>query len=303
MAGLSLIALLDDIASVLDDVALMTKVAAKKTAGVLGDDLALNAQQVSGVSAERELPVVWKVAKGSFKNKAILVPAALLISAIAPWLITPLLLIGGLFLCFEGAEKLHHAKSATEHENNTDDDSLAGLSVEEFENQKVKGAIRTDFILSAEIIVIALGTVQIESLATQLTVVSLIALLMTIGVYGLVAGIVKMDDVGLYLVNNSRVKTLKHYLGNGLLTFAPKLMRSLAVIGTVAMFLVGGSIVLHSIPGSHDVVHSLLTMLPEALSQNVIVSTVAPIAVDGLVGLLAGFIVLLVVSGVQKLRI
>ncbi|QFI39350.1 DUF808 domain-containing protein [Moritella marina ATCC 15381] len=302
MAGLSLIALLDDIASVLDDVALMTKVAAKKTAGVLGDDLALNAQQVSGVSAERELPVVWKVAKGSFKNKAILVPAALLISAIAPWLITPLLLIGGLFLCFEGAEKLHHAKSAPEHENNTGDAALAGLSVEEFENQKVKGAIRTDFILSAEIIVIALGTVQIESLATQLTVVSLIALLMTVGVYGLVAGIVKMDDVGLYLVNNSRVKTLKHYLGNGLLTFAPKLMRSLAVIGTVAMFLVGGSIVLHSIPGSHDVVHSLLTMLPETFAHNVVASTLAPIVIDGLVGLLAGFIVLLVVSGVQKLR-
>jgi predicted DNA repair protein MutK len=300
MAGLSLIALLDDIASVLDDVALMTKVAAKKTAGVLGDDLALNAQQVSGVSADRELPVVWKVAKGSFKNKAILVPAALLISAIAPWLITPLLLIGGLFLCFEGAEKLHHAKS--EHEDHTDDDALAGLSVEEFENQKVKGAIRTDFILSAEIIVIALGTVQIESLATQLTVVSLIALLMTVGVYGLVAGIVKMDDVGLYLVNNSRVKTLKHYLGNGLLTFAPKLMRSLAVIGTVAMFLVGGSIVLHSIPGSHNMVHSLLTMLPEALAHNLVVSTAAPIVIDGLVGLLAGFIVLLVVSGVQKLR-
>lgn len=300
MAGLSLIALLDDIASVLDDVALMTKVAAKKTAGVLGDDLALNAQQVSGVSADRELPVVWKVAKGSFKNKAILVPAALLISAIAPWLITPLLLIGGLFLCFEGAEKLHHAKS--KHEDHTGDDALAGLSVEEFENQKVKGAIRTDFILSAEIIVIALGTVQIESLATQLTVVSLIALLMTVGVYGLVAGIVKMDDVGLYLVNNSRVKTLKHYLGNGLLTFAPKLMRSLAVIGTVAMFLVGGSIVLHSIPGSHNMVHSLLTMLPEALAHNLVVSTAAPIVIDGLVGLLAGFIVLLVVSGVQKLR-
>ncbi|PKH05777.1 DUF808 domain-containing protein [Moritella sp. Urea-trap-13] len=302
MAGLSLIALLDDIASVLDDVALMTKVAAKKTAGVLGDDLALNAQQVSGVSADRELPVVWKVAKGSFKNKAILVPAALLISAIAPWLITPLLLIGGLFLCFEGAEKLHHAKSTAADENDSDDDALAGLSVEEFENQKVKGAIRTDFILSAEIIVIALGTVQIQSLTTQLTVVSLIALLMTVGVYGLVAGIVKMDDVGLYLVNNSQVKTLKYYLGNGLLTFAPKLMRSLAVIGTVAMFLVGGSIVLHSIPGSHDVVHTLLTMLPEALVHNVVISTLAPIVIDGLVGLLAGFMVLLVVSGVQKLK-
>jgi len=280
----------------------MMKVAAKKTAGVLGDDLALNAQQVSGVSADRELPVVWKVAKGSFKNKAILVPAALLISAVAPWLITPLLLIGGLFLCFEGAEKLHHAKSATEHENNTDDDSLAGLSVEEFENQKVKGAIRTDFILSAEIIVIALGTVQIESLTTQLTVVSLIALLMTVGVYGLVAGIVKMDDVGLYLVNNSQTKTIKHYLGSGLLTFAPKLMRSLAVIGTVAMFLVGGSIVLHSMPGSHDIVHTLLTMLPDMLAQNAIVAGVTPILIDGLVGLLAGFIVLMVVTGIQKLR-
>ncbi|QUM74974.1 DUF808 domain-containing protein [Moritella sp. 24] len=302
MAGLSLIALLDDIASVLDDVALMTKVAAKKTAGVLGDDLALNAQQVSGVSADRELPVVWKVAKGSFKNKAILVPAALLISAVAPWLITPLLLIGGLFLCFEGAEKLHHAKSASENEGSSDDDALAHLSVEDFENQKVKGAIRTDFILSAEIIVIALGTVQIESLTTQLTVVSLIALLMTVGVYGLVAGIVKMDDVGLYLVNNSQTKTIKHYLGSGLLTFAPKLMRSLAVIGTVAMFLVGGSIVLHSMPGSHDVVHALLTMLPDMLAQNAIVAGVTPILIDGLVGLLAGFIVLMLVTGIQKLR-
>jgi len=302
MAGLSLIALLDDIASVLDDVALMTKVAAKKTAGVLGDDLALNAQQVSGVSADRELPVVWKVAKGSFKNKAILVPAALLISAVAPWLITPLLLIGGLFLCFEGAEKLHHAKSTSAHEDSSDDDALANLSIEEFENQKVKGAIRTDFILSAEIIVIALGTVQIESLATQLTVVSLIALLMTIGVYGLVAGIVKMDDVGLYLVNNSQAKTIKHYLGNGLLTFAPKLMRSLAVIGTIAMFLVGGSIVIHSIPGSHDAVHALLTTLPDALADNAIVAGVTPVLIDGLVGLLAGFIVLMVVTGIQKLR-
>lgn len=302
MAGLSLIALLDDIASVLDDVALMTKVAAKKTAGVLGDDLALNAQQVSGVSADRELPVVWKVAKGSFKNKAILVPAALLISAIAPWLITPLLLIGGLFLCFEGAEKLHHSKSASAHEDNKDDDALAGLSVEEFENQKVKGAIRTDFILSAEIIVIALGTVQIQSLTTQLTVVSLIALLMTVGVYGLVAGIVKMDDVGLYLVNNSQAKTLKHYLGNGLLTFAPKLMHSLAIIGTVAMFLVGGSIVLHSIPGSQDVIHTILATLPDALANNVIIAGLTPILIDGLVGLLAGFMVLLVVSGIQKLK-
>lgn len=302
MAGLSLIALLDDIASVLDDVALMTKVAAKKTAGVLGDDLALNAQQVSGVSADRELPVVWKVAKGSFKNKAILVPAALLISAIAPWLITPSLLIGGLFLCFEGAEKLHHAKYKSAHEDNSDDDVLAGLSVEEFEDKKVKGAIRTDFILSAEIIVIALGTVQIQSLTTQLTVVSLIAVLMTVGVYGLVGAIVKMDDVGLYLVNNSQEKSIRHYLGNGLLTFAPKLMRSLVVIGTIAMFLVGGSIVIHSIPGSHAVIHTLLTMLPDALAYNTIVTGVTAVLIDGLVGLLAGFIVLMVVTGIQKIR-
>ena len=302
MAGLSLIALLDDIASVLDDVALMTKVAAKKTAGVLGDDLALNAQQVSGVSADRELPVVWKVAKGSFKNKAILVPAALLISAIAPWLITPSLLIGGLFLCFEGAEKLHHAKYKSAHEDNSDDDVLAGLSVEEFEDKKVKGAIRTDFILSAEIIVIALGTVQIQSLTTQLTVVSLIAVLMTVGVYGLVGAIVKMDDVGLYLVNNSQEKSIRHYLGNGLLTFAPKLMRSLAVIGTIAMFLVGGSIVIHSIPGSHAVIHTLLTMLPDALAYNTIVTGVTAVLIDGLVGLLAGFIVLMVVTGIKKIR-
>ena len=303
MAGLSLIARLDDIASVLDDVALMTKVAAKKTAGVLGDDLALNAQQVSGVSADRELPVVWKVAKGSFKNKAILVPAALLISAIAPWLITPSLLIGGLFLCFEGAEKLHHAKYKSAHEDNSDDDDvLAGLSVEEFEDKKVKGAIRTDFILSAEIIVIALGTVQIQPLTTQLTVVSLIAVLMTVGVYGLVGAIVKMDDVGLYLVNNSQEKSIRHYLGNGLLTFAPKLMRSLVVIGTIAMFLVGGSIVIHSIPGSHAVIHTLLTMLPDALAYNTIVTGVTAVLIDGLVGLLAGFIVLMVVTGIQKIR-
>jgi len=295
MAGLSLIALLDDIA-------LMTKVAAKKTVSVLGDDLALNAQQVSGVRADRELPVVWKVAKGSFKNKAILVPAALLISAIAPWLITSLLLIGGLFLCFEGAEKLHHAKSTPSHQDNSDDDELAGLSVEEFENQKVKGAIRTDFVLSTEIIVIALGTVQAQPLITQLIVVSLIAVLMTVGVYGLVAGIVKMDDVGLYLVNNSQTKSVKQYLGNGLLTFAPKLMRSLAIIGTIAMFLVGGSIVTHSIPGALNLIHAILAALPDALENNVIIAGMTPVLLNGLVGLLAGFVVLMGVTGIQKLK-
>ncbi len=306
MAGLSLLALLDDIASVLDDVALMTKVAAKKTAGVLGDDLALNAEQVSGVSAERELPVVWKVAKGSFRNKAILVPAALLISAIAPWLITPLLLIGGLFLCFEGAEKIVHSLSAKNADTKLTDNSehpqtVTDLSLEEYEDQKVKGAIRTDFILSAEIIVIALGTVQSQPLSTQLLVVSLIAITMTVGVYGLVAGIVKMDDAGLYLVKNNQAKGIKHSIGNGLLSFAPKLMKSLATIGTIAMFLVGGSIVVHSIPDSHVMLHHLLTTLPAAAQSNGLITWLVPVIIDALTGIAAGFIVLTVVMGTQKL--
>lgn len=309
MAGLSLLALLDDIASVLDDVALMTKIAAKKTAGVLGDDLALNAEQVSGVSADRELPVVWKVAKGSFRNKAILVPAALLISAIAPWLITPLLLIGGLFLCFEGAEKIVHSLSAKPAAVGADETTenteghlpLNDVSLEEYEDQKVKGAIRTDFILSAEIIVIALGTVQSQPLSTQLLVVSLIAITMTVGVYGLVAGIVKMDDAGLYLVKNNREKSLKRIIGNGLLSFAPKLMKSLATIGTIAMFLVGGSIVVHSIPDSHVMLHHLLTTLPAAAQSNGLITWLVPVIIDALTGITAGFIVLTVVMGTQKL--
>ncbi len=304
MAGLSLLALLDDIATVLDDVALMTKVAAKKTAGVLGDDLALNAEQVSGVRADRELPVVWKVAKGSFRNKAILVPAALLISAIAPWLITPLLLIGGLFLCFEGAEKIVHSLSAkpAETENTESQSPQSGTSLEEFEDQKVKGAIRTDFILSAEIIVIALGTVQSQPLGTQFFVVSLIALVMTVGVYGIVAGIVKMDDAGLYLVKNNQEKSLKRMLGNGLLSFAPKLMRSLATIGTIAMFLVGGSIVVHSIPHSHEMLEHLLAPTASWPQLGGFTAWSLPVLVDAITGVLSGAVVLIVVSLVQKLR-
>ena len=306
MAGLSLLALLDDIASVLDDVALMTKVAAKKTAGVLGDDLALNAEQVSGVSADRELPVVWKVAKGSFRNKAVLVPAALLISAIAPWLITPLLLIGGLFLCFEGAEKIVHSLStkaadATATVNTKYSQPVTNLSLGEYEDQKVKGAIRTDFILSAEIIVIALGTVQSQPLSTQFLVVSLIAITMTVGVYGLVAGIVKMDDAGLYLVKHNQAKGIKRSIGNGLLSFAPKLMKSLATIGTVAMFLVGGSIVVHSIPGSHDMIHHLFTILPDMVKNNAVITWLVPIIIDASIGIAAGFMVLIAVMGTQKL--
>ncbi|WP_412840109.1 DUF808 domain-containing protein, partial [Aeromonas dhakensis] len=233
MAGTSLLALIDDIASVLDDVALMTKVAAKKTAGVLGDDLALNAEQVSGVRAERELPVVWAVAKGSFRNKLILVPAAIAISALVPWLITPLLMLGGAYLCFEGAEKLahkflpHEASEGEAHTALIPDDLVA------FEQQKVKGAIRTDFILSAEIIVIALGTVQGASLALQLSVVAGIAVLMTVGVYGLVGLIVKLDDIGLHLLQKPDGGALRRAVGQGLLVTAPRLMHLLALVGTI----------------------------------------------------------------------
>ncbi len=290
MAGASLLALLDDIATVLDDVAVMSKVAARKTAGVLGDDLALNAQQVSGVRAEREIPVVWAVAKGSFRNKLILVPAALLISAIAPWLITPMLLIGGLFLCYEGfekvVEKLFHSPCLEESELLEDMDKADDLV--EFEKQKIKGAIRTDFVLSAEIIVIALGTVQEVPMVTQVLVISLIAILMTIGVYGLVAGIVKLDDLGLYLVKNSYVASFKHAIGNGLINAAPYLMKFLAVVGTIAMFLVGGGIVVHSIPNSHVLVHHLterVDMIPGGVLM-------LPALINAAIGLLSGAVVL-----------
>ncbi len=248
MAGASLLALLDDIATILDDVAAMTKVAAKKTAGVLGDDLALNAQQVSGVRTERELPVVWAVAVGSLKNKAILVPAALAISALLPWLVTPLLMIGGLYLCFEGVEKLAHAlqhgKEEKAHDLAAD---LADFAAREAE--KIKGAIRTDFILSAEIIVIALGTVADKPFVTQVAVLVGIALLMTVGVYGLVAAIVKLDDLGLHLAAQANVAA--RGIGRLLLLAAPKLMKTLSVVGTAAMFLVGGGILLHGLPFGH----------------------------------------------------
>lgn len=226
MAGASLLTLLDDIASVLDDVALMTKVAAKKTAGVLGDDLALNAEQVSGVRAERELPVVWAVAKGSFRNKLILVPAAIAISALIPWLITPLLMLGGAYLCFEGAEKLVH--KFLPHEEEAHQAAPVPEDLAAYERQKVKGAIRTDFILSAEIIVIALGTVQGSSLGLQIAVVAGIALLMTVGVYGLVGLIVKLDDIGLHLLQKPDGGAVRRAVGQGLLVTAPRLMHLLA---------------------------------------------------------------------------
>ncbi|WP_308723962.1 DUF808 domain-containing protein [Metapseudomonas otitidis] len=297
MAGASLLTLIDDIASVLDDVSLMTKVAAKKTAGVLGDDLALNAQQVSGVQAERELPVVWAVAKGSAVNKAILVPAALLISAVAPWLVTPLLMVGGAYLCFEGFEKLAHKwlHSAEDdekaHAEHVDALAKSDVDLVTFEKDKIKGAIRTDFILSAEIIAITLGTVSESSFAVQVAVLVGIAAIMTAGVYGLVAGIVKLDDLGFYLVR--KASATAQAIGRGILRAAPYMMKALSVIGTAAMFLVGGGILTHGIPAAHEPIHHLA----EAAGS---MGVAVPTLVNGVVGILAGAVVLMGVSLVKK---
>jgi len=299
MAGTNLLTLLDDITTLLDDIATMSKVATKKTAGVLGDDLALNAQQVTGVSAERELPVVWAVAKGSFINKTILVPAALLISVWLPWLITPLLMLGGIFLCFEGAEKL--VEKFLPHSEQAPSPAQE-LSLAEYEKQKVKGAIRTDFILSAEIIVITLGTVAGATLVNQALVLSVIAIIMTIGVYGLVAGIVKLDDAGLYLVNKaqqtgSRIQQLS---GKGLLAAAPKLMAFLAFAGTVAMFLVGGGILVHGISVLHHAQQSVSSYVLTHLGT--LGETIAPLIFDGLLGVLAGAIAVLIHHSVVSFK-
>ncbi|PJG57596.1 DUF808 domain-containing protein [Aeromonas cavernicola] len=302
MAGTSLLALLDDIASVLDDVALMTKVAAKKTAGVLGDDLALNAEQVSGVRAERELPVVWAVAKGSFRNKLILVPAAIAISALIPWLITPLLMLGGAYLCFEGAEKLvhkllpHDEGSGEGHPSEIPDDLVA------FEQQKVKGAIRTDFILSAEIIVIALGTVQGSSLGLQIAVVAGIALLMTVGVYGLVGLIVKLDDIGLHLLQKPDATPLRRALGRGLLVTAPRLMHLLALVGTIAMFMVGGGILVHGWPWAHHLIAGAAAAVATLPSVGGVLAALIPTGLNALAGLLAGMVLVLIITLLGKLK-
>jgi predicted DNA repair protein MutK len=293
----SLLALLDDIATVLDDVALLTKVAAKKTTGVLGDDLALNAQQVSGVSAERELPVVWAVAKGSAMNKAILVPAALAISAFIPWAVTPLLMVGGLFLCFEGFEKLAHKLM---HSADEDAAHRAGLAealaqpeidLVAFEKDKIKGAIRTDFILSAEIIAITLGTVATAAFLTQLTVLVGIAIVMTMGVYGVVAGIVKLDDLGLYL---SRKPGWRAPLGEAILKAAPYLMKGLTIAGTAAMFLVGGGILTHGVPALHHLIEEVAHKVGGWLGALV------PTLLDALTGVVAGALTLVVVVLAQK---
>lgn len=296
----SLLALIDDIASVLDDVAILTKVATKKTAGVLGDDLALNAQQVTGVNADRELPVVWAVAKGSLLNKAILVPAALLISAFAPWLVTPLLMLGGAFLCFEGFEKLVHKflhraeDDAQHHEQHVAALSNAEVDMVAFERDKVKGAVRTDFILSAEIIAITLGTVAAAPFGTQVAVLAGIAILMTVGVYGLVAGIVKLDDAGLHLSRSA--SSALQALGRGILRVAPWLMKALSVAGTAAMFLVGGGILSHGLPFLHHASEAVTAAVGPGLAW------LAPTLFDAVVGLVAGALALLAVKAVSALR-
>ncbi|HET9977643.1 MAG TPA: DUF808 domain-containing protein [Burkholderiaceae bacterium] len=297
MAAGSLLALLDDIATILDDVAVLTKVAAKKTAGVLGDDLALNAQQVAGVRAERELPVVWAVAKGSFVNKAILVPAALAISALAPWLVTPLLIVGGLFLCFEGAEKLAHKFLHTRAEDHAHHAALTRALVDPnadlaaVERDKVKGAIRTDFILSAEIIVISLGTVADKPLATQVAVLVGIALAMTVGVYGLVAAIVKLDDAGLALTRRGPTAAA---VGRAIVRFAPWLMKALSVAGTAAMFLVGGGILVHGVSLLHHALDAA------TLGLGGVAKGLAEMFGNALAGLAAGAIVLAAVTLGQR---
>jgi predicted DNA repair protein MutK len=323
MAGASLLTLLDDIAAVLDDVALMTKVAAKKsaviaddvtvmtkvaaqkTAGVLGDDLALNAQQVTGVRAERELPVVWAVAKGSLMNKAILVPAALLISAFAPWAVTPLLMVGGAFLCFEGCEKLAHKflhaadEKAQQAGSSQPVAPKSEAEIAAYEKQKVQGAVRTDFILSAEIIAITLGTVAGAAFMQQVAVLVGIALLMTVGVYGLVAGIVKLDDLGMWL--SQRSSAMAQSLGRGMVAAAPWLMKVLSVVGAAAMFLVGGGIVVHGVPALHHAVEGIGAQV----AQGPLAGLGSVLAINGLnalVGLVVGAVVLAAWMGLSRLR-
>lgn len=326
MASSSLLTLIDDIATLLDDVAAMAKVAArqgttaaddvaamtqlaaKKTAGVLGDDLALNAQQVTGVTANRELPVVWAVAKGSLVNKAILVPAALLISWVAPSVITPLLMLGGVFLCFEGCEKLVHAFQHSpqdvkgSHQAKLSAESSENIDLIAFEKEKVNGAIRTDFVLSAEIVVITLGTVASAPVEQRVAVLVGISVLMTMGVYGLVAGIVKLDDLGLYLQRTTGwAATTKQRIGTGLLWFAPLLMKALSVVGTLAMFMVGGGILLHGWPWLHHLAESWGQTVSN-LPGGTVWSGLLMAVIGAMVGLIAGALVVSAVTVFQKVR-
>lgn len=304
MAGSSLLLLIDDIATLLDDVAALSKLTVKKTAGVLGDDLALNAQQVTGINADRELSVVWAVAKGSFVNKLILVPTALAISAFIPALITPLLIIGGLFLCYEGVEtlihKLFHSEEKEHREALKNAANNGSIDMDAFEKDKIKGAIRTDFILSAEIIAISLGVVASSPLITQASVLSIVAIMMTIGVYGLVAGIVRLDDWGLSLYQKQGedlIQRLQRCIGLALLRTAPYLMKALSVFGTIAMFLVGGGILSHGIPILHYEIAALLEVLA---TQHHLLVIIAPLLLDAILGIIAGLLVFLLFDIVFK---
>ncbi|EOV0631946.1 DUF808 domain-containing protein [Cronobacter turicensis] len=299
MAGSSLLTLLDDIATLLDDISMMGKLAAKKTAGVLGDDLSLNAQQVTGVRANRELPVVWAVAKGSLLNKLILVPLALIISAFAPWAITPLLMVGGAFLCFEGVEKVVHSLHARKHKETPEQkqqrlNDIAKQDPKLYERDKVKGAVRTDFILSAEIVAITLGIVAEAPLLNQVLVLSGIAILVTLGVYGIVGVIVKLDDMGYWLADKR--SALARGVGKGLLVTAPWLMKALSILGTVAMFLVGGGIVVHGIAPLHHAIEHW------AQGLGGIGAAVMPTVLNLVLGFIIGTLVLAVVSLIGRLR-
>jgi len=306
MAGASLLALLDDIATVLDDVALMTKVAAKKTAGVLGDDLALNAEQVSGIRADRELPVVWAVAKGSLKNKLILVPTALTVSWIAPWLIVPLLMLGGAYLCFEGFEKLAHPLLHPDAENETHHAELANPKTDlvTFERDKIKGAIRTDFVLSAEIIVITLGAVATMTFMVKAVVLSVIALIMTVGVYGVVAAIVKMDDAGLYLCQKTGAglwMKIQRKVGRTCLHATPYLMRLLTIVGTAAMFMVGGGILIHGIPVAHHFIEYLAQSTNTVPAIGGVLETLTSWLLNILAGIVSGALALAGVTMAERI--
>lgn len=310
MPASGLLVLLDDIATALDDVSVMTKVAATKTAGVLGDDLALNVQQFAGVRANRELPVVWAVAKGSAVNKVILLPAALAVSAFAPWAVLPLLMVGGVYLCFEGAEKLAHKALDRNRPLNVAEIRLAAEQTDPpddiaaMEKGKIKGAIRTDFVLSAEIVTIALGTVAEETLLKQVAVLISIAVIMTVGVYGLVAGIVRLDDIGFYLTRREGIALFSRFLrglGRCLLRGVPYLMRTLSYVGTAAMFLVGGGILAHGFPGADDIIHRRL--VEPAAAVPVVgnaLALVAPLLADGAIGVVAGVFALVAVRAIAK---
>ncbi|WIG96782.1 DUF808 domain-containing protein [Myxococcus sp. SDU36] len=304
MAGSSLLTLIDDIASLLDDVAAMTKVATRKTAGVLGDDLALNAQQVSGVSPDRELPVVWAVAKGSLVNKAILVPAALAISVLAPWAITPLLMLGGAFLCFEGFEKVAHKflhgkeEQAAQRQERVKAVADPSVDLVAMEKDKIKGAIRTDFILSAEIVVISLGTLTAASFGMKVAVLSGIAILITVGVYGLVAGIVKLDDAGLYLMKKDG--GFNQSLGRGILTTAPYLMKGLGIVGTAAMFMVGGGILTHGIAPLHHFIEHASAAAAAVPGVGGLLGALLPSLMNAVAGIIAGGLIVLLVTGATR---